>query len=275
MSEASSPSPPSTSGPSRAPRVRRGGGGEDGTPPHVAHVREHLRRLEDGTLAVPNPEEIFLGEVGEGLFQEVVGMRMEGNPMVILGAFRFRRHEFPGEEHGRESLTAYFSSPPTTPGVAYPGAVAGEVSALLPRWHERIPVFLGRLRAGAHYVPVHFPTDLIQVAFDFRVRNPSALETERRRKGPMIPHLFRTRAGHILRGNSHGRQRKRGDDHFIAVTECEQLTPDGPVRLPSIMLNRAFVAMSVPLTDERTRLAAPNWTPFLHRTGTRRHLLLG
>lgn len=275
MSEASSSSPPSTTGTPRAPRVRRSGGGEDATPPHVLHVKEHLRRIEDGTLAVPNPEDIFLGAVTESDFQEVVGLRMEGNPMVILGAFRFRRHEFPGEEHGRESLTAFFSSPPSTSGVGYPGAASGEVSALLPRWHERVPVFLGRLRAGAHYVPVHFPTELVQVAFDFRMRNPSGLEAERRRKGPMVPHLFRTRAGHILRGNSHGRERKRGDDHFIAVTECEQLTPAGSVPLPSIMLNRAFVAMSVPLTDERTRLAAPNWTPFLDRTGSRRHLLLG
>ena len=265
-------SPTPAAAPTSTPKRRAAKGS---VPPHVRHVREHLARIEAGTLAVPNPDDIYLGPDREGYFHEAIGLRLLGNPVVVIGAFRFRHLHLPGEEHARESLTAYFSSPPAPNASGYAGAGAGEVTALLPRWHETIPTFLSRLRAGADYTPVHFSARLVQVAFDFRLKNPSVLEAEKQRAGPMVPHLFRTVEGHVLRGNSHGRARKVGDDHFVAVTECEQLTPKGAIPLPSVMLHREFVAMSMPLFDESTRLAAPHWTPFLPQTGSRRHLLLG
>lgn len=271
MSEPSAAPPSSFQRPARRPsgraRARK-------APPHVQHVHEHLRRLEEGLVAVPDPRKIYLGSSDEHQLREVVGFRMLGNPRLVLAALTFRRLHLPGEEYARESLGTYLSSPPG-PSPTDPGSGSrGEVSAILPRWHEAIPTFLGRLRTGPPYAPVHFRPSQVQVAFDFRLKNPWALETERVRAGPLVPHLFRTTAGHILRGRSHGAGSGRGGD-FIAVTGCEQLTPAGTVRLPALMIHRDFVAMSVPLADERTRLAAPNWTPFLPETGTKRHILAG
>lgn len=244
-------------------------------PPHVEHVREHLGRLADGALSVVRPEDVFLGPEDERHFYEVIGLRLVGTPEVLLAAFRFRRLPLPGEEYARESLTAYFSAPPSPRSPGVETGAPGEVTALFPRVHEAIPTFLSKLRAGAAYAPVHFSPAVIQVAFDLRLKNPFRLESERERAGPLVPHLFRTTAGHILKGMSHGRDRKPGDHDFVAVTECEQHTPVGPFRLPPVMVNRSFLALAVPLADEPTRLAATHWAPFQPGTGTRRHLLLG
>lgn len=268
--------PSAPSGPSRTSSPRPGRGPRKTDAPHLDHVKDHLRRLAEGLSAVSAPEQIFVGRDDGPHFQEVVGLRLEGHPTMVLAALRFQRHDLPGTEYARESLNAYLSSPPAPTSSPYEGARQGEISAYLPRWHVSIPAFLEQLRDGPDYAPVHFSPDLIQVAFDLRMSNPSGMESVKQRAGAMTPHLFRTRGGHVLRGNSHGRRQSLGSGHrFIAVTECEQLTPGGRIRLPSVMLHRDFVAMAVPLADEKTRLAAPNWTPFLPVTATGRHLLFG
>lgn len=272
MSESSSASPSSARRSTRRAHAARSG---SAPPPHVRHLLEHLERLGQGVLAVPDPERVYLGSSAEEHLWEIVGFRLTGHPRLVLAALKFRRLHLPGEAFGRESLKSYLSSPPT-PSPADPGPRdPGEVSALLPRWQEAIPAFLARLRGGPMYAPVHVRPDQIQLAFDFRLKNPWGLEAQKLRAGPLVPHLFRTTAGHILEGSSHGPGGRSARGDFIAVRGCEQLTPTGRLRLPAVMLHRRFVAMSVAMSDERTRLAAPNWAPFLPETGSKRHILLG
>ncbi|MGD2067813.1 MAG: hypothetical protein PVI57_03945 [Gemmatimonadota bacterium] len=238
--------------------------------PHLEHVKEHLGRLASGVTSTRRPDEVYLGHDEGSHFWELVGLRMAGHPTVVLAAFRFHRQDHPGADDARESLAAYLSSPPPPLSSPFGAAMPGEISAYLPRWHEAIPAFLARLRAGPDYAPVHFVPRLVQMAFDFRPTNPSAMEAAKRRAGPMSPFLFRTTRGHVLRGWSRGPDARGG---FIAVTRCEQLTPAGPKPVGSLMLNPEFIALSVPLNDEKTRLAAPNWMPFLPATASKRYLL--
>jgi hypothetical protein len=78
----------------------------------------------------------------------------------------------------------------------------------------------------------------------------------------------------VIRGRSVGLGSGHGP-RFIAVTEAEQLTAHGAQPLPTVILNRSFIALAVQVDDEETRLAAPNWLPFFAAAGTERHLLLG
>lgn len=247
------------------------GGRQETESPHVAHVKAHLKRLTGGLSALPGAETLYLGHEDQDHFWELLGFRVTGHPAVMLGAARFQRHDCPGVEHSRESLAAYLTAPPAPMGSPFGPARAGEISLYLPRWHERIPGFLERLRGGPDHAPVHLHPALIQVAFDFRMANPSGMETAKRRAGPMSPFLFRTTAGHVLRGDSHGPGPRGG---FVAITGCEQLGSTGRRALGAVMLNSIFIALAVPLEDEKTRLAASNWTPFLPATASRRHLLV-
>ena len=243
--------------------------------PHLNHVKEHLARLKRGVASVARPEEVFLGPEDGDHFWEVVGLRLRGHPTVVLAAVRFQRHDYPGTEHARESLAAYMGSPPAPHASARGAAAAGQITAYLPRWHESVPGFLARLREGPDTAPVHLDPGVVDVAFDLRMTNPSGMESVKRRAGPMALHLLRTTSGHVLRGRTHGTGSNPGHEgRFVALTSCEQITAKGRTPLPAVMLRRDFVAVSVRLEDETTRLAAPNWTPFLPVTASRRHLLL-
>ncbi|HEX9885223.1 MAG TPA: hypothetical protein VGA70_01990 [Longimicrobiales bacterium] len=240
-------------------------------PPHVRHVREHMDRIRSG-MTVADPERVFLGPCDADHLWELVGLRIRGHPTVVLAMLRFQRHELPGLEHARESLVAYLTSPPAPVATGGRGARAGEISAYVPRWHESAPGFLARMRDSLEHTPIHLSPDVVEVAFDLRMANPSGLESVKRSSAPMLPHLLRTTAGHVLRGLSHG-----PDPHsrFMAVTSVEQITPRGRRSLPAVMLHNSFVSLTVPLDDEKTRMAAPNWTPFLPATAANRHLLVG
>ncbi len=240
-------------------------------PPHVLHVHEHLERLSSGMNLTSKPEEVFLGPDDGTHFWEVVGFRMKGVPTVVLGALRFQRHDLPGRDHARESLGAYLSSPPPPLVTKHGAARPGEVSAFLPRWTEPIPDFLGRLRVGVDTDAVHLSPELVEVAFDLRMENPGGYESGKRRAGPLVPHAIRTAEGHVLYGLA--RNRAGDPDRFMALTHGQQFTPKRKIRLPPIMVNRDYISAVVPLSHERTRLAAANWAPFLPSTANDRHVL--
>ncbi|MEJ2540129.1 MAG: hypothetical protein P8188_09185 [Gemmatimonadota bacterium] len=242
------------------------------TPPHVEHVRQHLERLATGMNLTASPAEVFLGPDDETHFWEVVGFRMRGVPTLVLGAIRFQRQELPGRDHGRESLGAYLSSPPPPFVTAHGAARAGEISTFLPRWSESIPAFLRRLRGGVDTDAVHLSPELIEVAFDLRMENPGAYESGKRRAGPLVPHAIRTADGHVLYGLA--RAQASDPDDFVALTQVQQFTPSGKIRLPSVMVNRDYISAMVTLSDQRTRLAAAHWAPFLPATASERHILL-
>ena len=59
--------------------------------PHFAHVREHLERVRDGYSFIPHPESIYLGGIRDDHFWELIGLRLQGCPVVVLAALRFWR----------------------------------------------------------------------------------------------------------------------------------------------------------------------------------------
>lgn len=227
---------------------------------HIDHVLEHLARVREGHTAVANPEAVYLGGEDGDSFQELVGLRLSGCPVVTLAALRFHRHELPGIPWARESLGSYLSAPPAPRTTDEVGAIA----ALLPNAHEKLPAFLRGLRGGRAPAPLHLDPRRIEAAFDFRPHNPSALEALRRSADPLRTYLFRTAGGHVLRGRSNGvRSRRAHASPFFAVRDAVQITPEGERALPTVVLQRAWLTLTLDVTDEAVRLAAANHVPFL------------
>ncbi len=222
------------------------------------------------------PENVYLGPEDGDFFWEIVGFRLSGHPFPVVGAARFRRHDYPGVGDARESLAAFLSSPPRPPRSDESASPPGTISLLLPRATETIPAFLRGLRAGRSVARVHLDPELIEVAFDFRMHNPSALDSLRAKAGPLCQHLFRSARGHVIAGRCHGVVHgTERDRRFIALTEVEQRTPRGRFRLPALVLNRSFVALSADVSEEEARFASANWVPFLSTSASAKHLLLG
>jgi hypothetical protein len=243
---------------------------------HVRHAREHLDRLQQGLATVQDSGQVFLARDETDFFWELIGFRLTGHPGLIFGAVRFRRHEFPGIELGRESLAAYLSAPSASVGQPGLDSPPGMIPVLLPRAHETIPTFLKGVQAGRKACPIFMDPSTVRVAFDLRMYNPSGLDNFRQRAGPLRKHLFRTMDGHVLGGFSHstadGPNRRRT---FVAVKDAEQLTPRGRFRLPTLAIHRSFLTLTAEAGNSEAGLAAPHWVPFVPATAHTDHLLLG
>jgi hypothetical protein len=236
--------------------------------PHFEHVAEHLARVRDGYAFIPDADQIYLGRQEKDHFWELVGLRLQGCPVVVLAALRFERLDRKGVQDSRESLGAYLSTP------AQPGDAKGRrLIALLPHKDQKIPQFLQGLRAGRELTEVSIDRVRVEVAFDFRADNPSALK-ELRAASPLRNHYYRTAAGHVLRGESHEVTPVEGSDHrFVAVRSPEQLLPEGVIALPTLFVAHRFVGLQVDVTDEAARLAVRNWVPFLPATASAEGLI--
>lgn len=237
---------------------------------HTEHVRAHLDRVRHGHMVTPEPEAVYLGREEDHHFWELIGLRLTGCPVVVLAALRFQRLELPGIPFARESLASYLSGLPT------PRATdeVGTLPALLPHHEQRIPAFLRGLRAGRDFTPVNLEPARIEVAFDFRMQNPTAVHDLREAAQPLRDHYYRTADGHLLRGSSHELSpRRQREDRFIAVRSPEQLTPHGVSPLPTVILNRRYVTLRVDTTDETAAAAARNWVPFLPQNAVAAPLL--
>jgi len=226
--------------------------------PHFEHVREHLERVRDGYAYIPDPEQVYLGRQETGHFWELVGLRLQGCPVVVLAALRFGRLDRRGVPDSRESLASYLSTPEPGPGEAR------RLTALLPHKDQKIPQFLAGLRAGREFEPVNIDRVRVEVAFDFRADNPSAVKEFRDAASPLRHHYYRTARGHVLRGESHEVRAVEGSEHrFIAVRSPEQLLPQGVLHLPTLFMAHRFIGLQVDVSDEAARLAVRNWVPFL------------
>ncbi len=241
---------------------------------HIQHIKQHFARLAQGYATVSDPEAVFLGHQEGAFFWELIGMRLSGHPAPILGAVRFRRHDFPGVAFARESLAAYLSHPSDQPGASRSTGAHGGIAVLLPRSTEEVSSFLRGLRLGKVPKPVQMDPALIDVAFDFRMHNPYGLEALKRKATPLEKRLFRTAQGHILSGFSHDPGTGLVAEDFVAIREPVQHSAKGSVKLPALAMHTRFVALSVDISDEATRLAAGRWVPFAPASAASRHLLL-
>jgi hypothetical protein len=238
--------------------------------PHFMHVREHLERVRDGYSYIPDPESVYLGKVEADHFWELVGLRLQGCPVIVLAALRFRREERMGVPDARESLATYLSATPDPDG-SHPGRLA----AILPNKDQEIPAFLSGLRGGRTFAQVSIDRMRVEVAFDFRADNPSAVRDLREAASPLRSHYYRTVDGHVFRGESHEVETPLGGPlpRFLAVRAPEQLLPQGVIRLPTVFVANRFIGLKVDVTEEAARMAVRNWVPFLAGTASREGLI--
>jgi hypothetical protein len=237
--------------------------------PHFAHVREHLERVRDGYSFIPHAESIYLGREEEDHFWELVGLRLQGCPVIVLAALRFERLERAGVTDSRQSLAAYLSMNPDPDD-----ARRQRLTALLPNKDQQIPQFLAGLRAGREFTPVSIDRLRVELAFDFRADNPAAARDLREAAAPLKQHYFRTVGGHLLRGDSHEIVPSEGPaHHFLAVRSPVQILPQGVIHMPTLFIAHRFIGLQVDVTEEAARLAVRNWVPFLSATGSKQSLI--
>ena len=238
--------------------------------PHFEHVKEHLERVRDGYSFIPDPESIYLGRQEKDHFWELVGLRLQGCPVIVLAALRFKREERMGVPDARKSLASYLSE---NPDLESPEG--RRLTALLPNKDQEIPAFLAGLRAGREFAPVSIDRLRVEVAFDFRADNPSAVRDKKQAAAPLRSHYYRTVDGHVFRGESHQVDATFAGPvaRFLAVRAPEQLLPQGVIALPTIFVAHRFIALQVDVTEESARLAVRNWIPFLSGTASREGLL--
>ena len=237
--------------------------------PHFAHVREHLERVRDGYSFIPNSESIYLGRQEEAHFWELVGLRLQGCPVIVLAAMRFERLDRKGVPDSRESLASYLTTNPDPDA-----SDQGQLIALLPNKDQKLPQFLAGLRAGREFTPVSIDRVRVEVAFDFRADNPSAVRDLREAASPLKNHYYRTVEGHVLRGESHEVVSAGGPaDRFLAVRSPQQLLPQGVIHMPTLFVAHRFIGLQVDVTEEAARLAVRNWIPFLSATASKESLI--
>ena len=238
---------------------------------HTDHVHEHLDRVRYGHLVDPAPESVFLGAEDGDHFWELVGMRIAGCPMVVLALLRFRRLDLPTIPHARESLASYLS------GIPGPRSVdeAGALTAILPPHDQGIPYFLKRLRSGLPARPVTLDPARIQVAFDFRLQNPTLVPQCRDGAPPLVDHAYRTVEGHLLRGRSHEipATTPHDEDRFVAISSAEQVVPSGMFPFPTLVLNRGFIALRARAATPEEAAAVRNWVPFMPNAASTQSIL--
>ncbi len=237
--------------------------------PHFAHVQEHLERVRDGYSYIPYPESIYLGKQEDDHFWELIGLRLQGCPEIVLAALRFERIERKGVDDSRQSLAAYLMSNPD------PGSPeGGRLIALLPHKDQTIPKFLSGLRAGKELTPVSIDRARVEVAFDFRADNPAASRDLVEAAPDLTSHYYRTVAGHVFRGESHHVEPTNGPAHrYIAVKSPQQLLPQGVIHMPTLIVAHRFIGLQVAVVDEAARQSVRNWVPFVSATASAESLV--
>jgi len=241
-------------------------------PLHVDHIRQHLKRVEAGHVAVPDPGAIYLGHREHGRFWEVIGLRLNGHPAPILGAVPFREHDLPGVQNSREPLSSFLSLTQGSRRAGPTGGPSGWIPVLLPRVREPIPAFLQQLRAGNVPKPVLVDPATVEFAFDFRFGNPFAMAKLRK---PLLRHLIRTARGHLISGYCHDPMDGGvNSEEFISIKDPIQHTAQGSRRLIPLAIRKSFINLMVDISDDGTRMAAAHWVPFSPATATSQHILL-
>jgi len=237
--------------------------------PHFAHVQEHLERVRDGYSYIPYPESIYLGHQEGDHFWELIGLRLQGCPVIVLAALRFERIERKGVADSRQSLASYLTENPDPDRPE-----GGRLVAFLPNKDEAIPQFLTGLRAGKELTPVSIDRARVEVAFDFRADNPAASRDLVEAAPPLTTHYYRTVEGHVLRGESHNVEPADAPFHrFIAIKSPQQLLPQGVIHMPTLIVAHRFIGLQVAVADEAARQSVRNWVPFVSSTAADESLL--
>lgn len=219
------------------------------------HVERFLRlRRQRGyqpTASPQAPEDLYLVDENDSSLREIVGFRLRGHPLAMLGAVRFPRHVASFAKHGRPSLAFFFSKPPTQVGAEDAAPPQGMLEVYLPHVDETIPDMVERLRRDPSRRGVYVDVDLVDFAFDLRFVNPSAIPQHGLQANAPERRLFRTTYGHVLSGLSVGLYKTlRKGLQFVTLTDAMQHRPSGDDMLPTLAFNRGALAMEAPVGPE-------------------------
>jgi len=245
--------------------------------PHLLMLLHAVDRLRSDPALPPSftmPERIFLAREEPEHFWELLGVRLQGHPSLVFGAVRFRRQSKERGDWARQSLVSYLSSPAREIGLAETPLPPHLVELMLPETGESILAFLERARGGGSCRRVLVDREVVELAFDLRLDNPS----RHRPTGESVVesdslHLFRTVQGHILSAYPHRLDRKllRSED-FLALRRATQHTATSDRPLPTLVVNRSFLTMVAKIEGGLAGWLAHS-VPFLGDLANPKHLL--
>lgn len=225
---------------------------------HLAHVLMLLQALEqrrrDPSSGTQMPPEVFLLRESENRIWELIGLRLRGVDSLVLAGVEFTRQTGDDGAQPRQSLVSFLSSPTRRLGITEAPRPIQLLELLLPDPQMPILKFVEMCRAGEELPTALVDRTDIELAFDFRLDNPSRVRRERTVASLDQRCLFRTAAGHLLSAVPHELPKKlNGDDAFLALRQAVQHTAIDDHPLPTIVVHRRLLSMYTPLTGGLTR----------------------
>lgn len=240
---------------------------------HLVRYLQAVERFQRSGSDPVTPEALYFVDGAREALREIVGFRMRGHSLALMGAFILPRHHRSSVPNGRPSLASFLSKPPRAVGYAADPTAPGHITIFLPGLSECIPSFMERLRQEGGS-GINVDAAVIDVAFDLRLSNPSEIRRHSHAIARASRSVFRTIGGHVVSGVSVGlHQTLHKDDRFIALAGAVQHRPSGDVPLPTLAVNRSILALQSPLSGGDCRDAVRSTLAFHPDTASDEHLL--
>lgn len=217
--------------------------------PNPAPRADHLdflrrRALDPGSQQSHACDLELVAPSGAAAFWEIVGLRIQGHDLGILGALEFRRQVEDPDSLARQSLAAYLASPPHVAGSKELLGPNKLIALQVPAASESVADFLSRLSVGGLGSSLLVDPDLIQVGFDFRSQNPSLDKRSHTIQLSWQTVALRTVEGHVLTGALLDlRMKLCRSTPFVALVRVVQHTPECAIPLPTVFIHREYISM--------------------------------
>lgn len=247
--------------------------------PHLLlllHVIERQRGHAAAAALPPVPLGIYLARDEGEFFWELIACRVRGYPALLFGAVRFRRQAGRNEQDdfSRQSLVSYLSAPMREVALDRTPRPPHLVELLVPESCETVSEFLERSRRGEPCRKLLVDRHELELAFDFRLANPS--RSKPAAAGEELPerHLFRTAEGHVLSAYPHQLPAKlyRSED-FVGLTRPTQHSATADRALPTLVVHRRYLTMTSRVELGGTERTLQRMTCFHPSLANPRHLL--
>jgi len=230
--------------------------------PHVLMLLHAVEKVRNGEVSSGEvmPPEVFLAREEKDTLWELIALRLQGLPSLLLGGVRFRRQESGRGRLARQSLVSYLSAPLKEVRADETPRPTHLVEVMLPDAREPILKFLQRARKGEDCPTLLLDRDDVLFAFDFRLENPSRMRHAQTAAAAAAErYLFRTTSGHVLSAAPHRLPTKlHRDDPFLALTRPTQHSATVDLELPTLVVHRSFLSMTAQVQG--------GLTPWLHHT---------
>lgn len=221
--------------------------------PHVLMLLHSLKSAREETGNATMPKEVFLAREKPSHLLELVGLRLRGLDALVLACIRFRKQTVGEGQLSRQSLASFLSNPEREVGLVDTQPPKHLIEVTLPDTREPVLKFLERCREGVDYPTMIIDRGEVELAFDFRLDNPSRMRKGDGSGEPRERHLFRTTGGHLLSAVPHRLPNKlMRDDPFLALTRPVQHTPTRDRPLPTLVVHRRFLTLTTPMRGKLT-----------------------